>query len=264
MTPWLDRRRFLFLSSGAVLGAGLLGCSGDDGDDAAERRHDDRRRRGLGRRGAGRAGLGRPDGRSRVPGPRRRLPRPRHLRRPLVEPGGHRRPPHPGRARSRLRVGRRRGHASTSLADVFTKIDEWQDTRDFDLMYLIWLLSLGQGDTPTTTARARGARGHRGPAWSTTATATTTRCPADRVDNLWYWSENHLIIGHTIEYLAGAPPARRHVHRHRAHRAPSTPSGPGPTSSTWVGERAGARLLRVALATSTCSRTSRRCSCSPS
>ena len=37
-----------------------------------------------------------------------------------------------------------------SFADTLTKIDEWRDTRDFDLMYLHWVLALGQGESDST------------------------------------------------------------------------------------------------------------------
>lgn len=89
-----------------------------------------------------------------------------------------------------------------SLASDFQKIDEWRDTRDFDLMYHLWMLHLGEGDTPHTRidpdvveaieARLLGNR-YR---WD-------DPLPDGRVDNLWFWSENHLIIGYAIEYLAG-------------------------------------------------------------
>lgn len=89
-----------------------------------------------------------------------------------------------------------------TLEQVFTKIDEWQDTRDFDLMYLHWLLALGQGDTPATTLSPEVIE-------AITARMLANRyryddpLPADRLDNLWFWSENHRIIGLAIEYLSG-------------------------------------------------------------
>src|SRR5690606_28541833 len=89
-----------------------------------------------------------------------------------------------------------------SLADVFAKIDAWEDTRDFDLMYLLWLLRLGRGDTPTTQlapdvlAAVEQRLVDNRYRWD-------DPLPADRLDNLWFWSENHLIIGYTIEHLAG-------------------------------------------------------------
>ena len=137
------------------------------------------------------------------------------------------------------------GVTVASLADVFTKVDEWQDTRDFDLMYLIWLLSLGRGDTPTTRLAPERARGHRGPAGR--QPLPLRRPAAGRPGR-----QPVVLVREPPDHRAHdraarrCPPARRHVHRHRAHRAPSTPSGPAPTSSPGSGA-AGARLLRVAL-----------------
>ncbi|MGA7756408.1 MAG: hypothetical protein WCA57_01070 [Ilumatobacteraceae bacterium] len=89
-----------------------------------------------------------------------------------------------------------------SLGAVFEQIDNWEDTRDFRFMDLHWMLVLGQGDTPMTqlspdVIEAIDAR----------MIANRYRyddpLPADRVDNLWFWSENHRIINLAIEYLAG-------------------------------------------------------------
>ncbi len=95
-----------------------------------------------------------------------------------------------------------------TFADQFDKIDQWLDTRDFDLMYLFWLLELGAGDTDTTRLAPE------------VTTAIEQRLvdnryryddplPDDRLDNLWFWSENHIIINHTLEYLAGSRLADR-------------------------------------------------------
>jgi hypothetical protein len=89
-----------------------------------------------------------------------------------------------------------------AMADRFAKIDAWEDTRDFDLMYLIWLLELGRGTTPMTTLD---------PALLTAIeerlVANRYRyddpLPDDRVDNLWFWSENHIVINLALELLAG-------------------------------------------------------------
>ncbi len=89
-----------------------------------------------------------------------------------------------------------------SLADEWTKIDTWQDTRDFALMYMHWLPALGQGTTPMTRLSddllAAIKKRH---------VANRYRyddpLPADRVDNQWFWSENHRLIGLANEYLAG-------------------------------------------------------------
>ncbi len=89
-----------------------------------------------------------------------------------------------------------------SLAGVFQMIDNWEDTRDFQLMYLHSMLALGQGDTPMTQLSPEVIA-----AVDERMLANRYRyddpLPADRIDNLWYWSENHRIINLAIEYLSG-------------------------------------------------------------
>lgn len=89
-----------------------------------------------------------------------------------------------------------------SLAAVFAQIDGWEDTRDFRMMDLHWMLFLGQGSTPSTQLSPEVIA-----AIDERMLANRYRyddpLPADRVDNLWYWSENHRIITLAIEYLAG-------------------------------------------------------------
>ncbi len=89
-----------------------------------------------------------------------------------------------------------------SLSAVFAQIDAWEDTRDFRFMDLHWMLALGHGDTPMTqlspeviTAIDERMLANRY-AWD-------DPIPDDRVDNLWFWSENHIVITRAIEYLAG-------------------------------------------------------------
>ena len=88
------------------------------------------------------------------------------------------------------------------LSGVWAKIDGWQDTRDFDLMYLHWVLAYGCGGTAMTTIDP------------TVIAAIKARMlanryryddpnPTGKIDNQWYWSENHIIIGLVNEYLAG-------------------------------------------------------------
>ena len=95
-----------------------------------------------------------------------------------------------------------------TFAEQFDKIDQWLDTRDFDLMYLFWLLELGAGDTETTRLAPE------------IADAIEQRLvdnryryddplPEDRLDNLWFWSENHIVINLALEYLAGTRLAER-------------------------------------------------------
>jgi hypothetical protein len=89
-----------------------------------------------------------------------------------------------------------------ALASAWRQIDTWQDTRDFTLMYLHWVLALGRGETPMTAVD---------PAL---LDAIEQRMvdnryryddpnPQRRVDAMWFWSENHIIIGLVNEYLAG-------------------------------------------------------------
>ncbi|MBK9969532.1 MAG: hypothetical protein IPP16_01905 [Acidimicrobiaceae bacterium] len=89
-----------------------------------------------------------------------------------------------------------------SFADTFAKIDEWRDTRDFDLMYLHWVLALGQGDTDSTRLSPDVIE-----AIHQRIVANRYRyddpLPDERLDNLWFWSENHIIINKVIEYLGG-------------------------------------------------------------
>lgn len=89
-----------------------------------------------------------------------------------------------------------------SFQSSWDRIDNWRDTRDFDLMYLHWLLALGQGATPMT--RLDGAVID---AIHARMIANRYRyddpLPADRLDDEWFWSENHRIIGAANEYLAG-------------------------------------------------------------
>ncbi|MGI9600278.1 MAG: hypothetical protein ACR2QE_00205 [Acidimicrobiales bacterium] len=89
-----------------------------------------------------------------------------------------------------------------SLSTVWTQIDEWRDTREFNFMYLNWVYTLGQGNRPMTRIDP------------TVIAAIEQRLidnryryndplPGDRVDHLWYWSENHRIIVLANELLAG-------------------------------------------------------------
>ncbi|MEZ5168024.1 MAG: hypothetical protein R2695_16615 [Acidimicrobiales bacterium] len=88
------------------------------------------------------------------------------------------------------------------FAERWTQIDEWRDTRDFQFMYLNWLLVHGQGDTATTRLGADFIA-----AVSQRVIDNRYRyddpLPDDRIDHLWYWSENHRIITLANEFLAG-------------------------------------------------------------
>ncbi len=82
---------------------------------------------------------------------------------------------------------------------IFTKLSTFEDTSDFNVLELMNALL--------------GYRGHPAvdPAlWQKTEDAIlafkfwyTQPTPAGITDDMWYWSENHQIIFHTIEYLAG-------------------------------------------------------------
>lgn len=89
-----------------------------------------------------------------------------------------------------------------ALADVWTQLDEWRDTRDFRYMYFNYVLAYGQGDTDMTRIDPAVIE-----AITERMLANRYRyddpLPADRVDHLWYWSENHVIITRANEYLAG-------------------------------------------------------------
>lgn len=82
---------------------------------------------------------------------------------------------------------------------IFTKLSTFEDTSDFDALYLLNALL--------------GYRGHPAVApelWQKTEDALlafkfwyTQPTPPGIVDDMWYWSENHQIIFHTVEYLLG-------------------------------------------------------------
>ncbi len=88
-----------------------------------------------------------------------------------------------------------------SFAPTFTRIDEWQDTRDFNMMYLHWVLALGQGDTTNTRLAPDVIEAVRQRIVNNRYRYDDP-LPDGRLDNLWYWSENHIIINHVIESRA--------------------------------------------------------------
>jgi len=83
------------------------------------------------------------------------------------------------------------------LADVWKMLDEWKDTGDFQLMYLNWVLRLGEG---VIDPAVLGAIEDRMAAFRY---RYDDPLPADRVDHKWFWSENHRLIFAVDEYLAG-------------------------------------------------------------
>lgn len=85
---------------------------------------------------------------------------------------------------------------------VWDKLDNWEDTRDFRFIELHWLLALADGATAMRTldpaiieaAEARMASNR----WQ-----YDDPLPDGVIDNQWFWSENHIVIGAAGEYLAG-------------------------------------------------------------
>jgi hypothetical protein len=84
-----------------------------------------------------------------------------------------------------------------SLSRSFEKIDGWEDTADFDLLYLtnLWMGYREELDPGLAQAIEDRLIGFKH--WFTEPT------PDGVVDQRWYWSENHRLIFHAIEYLAG-------------------------------------------------------------
>lgn len=83
------------------------------------------------------------------------------------------------------------------FAAVFDKIDAHRDTSDFDMMRL---LAIWQGHRRTITPELRAAIEQR---VTDFRYWYTDPLPAGAVDDKWFWSENHRIIFHTLEYLGG-------------------------------------------------------------
>lgn len=84
-----------------------------------------------------------------------------------------------------------------ALADLFTDIDGFVDTTDFDMLYLVNLWQGYRDQLPSETVAAIEDRFLAFKYWFTEPT------PEGVVDDKYYWSENHRIIFHTIEYLNG-------------------------------------------------------------
>lgn len=84
------------------------------------------------------------------------------------------------------------------LRAPLARIDRHQDTSDFDLMrvYLLWRTQSGRLAPELETALRQRLLGFR--YWYTDPRANGL------VDHKWFWSENHRIIMHTLEYLAGS------------------------------------------------------------
>ncbi len=193
----MDRRTFLLTSSGALVGLGLAACTGDAGPGESSPTTVDHGA-GGGVLAAGAAGLIDEDAfQARIDA---------YLAHATA--GGDVGGP-VGIAAHLVRARRDPDYTwdagtvtEATFADHFAKIDGWLDTRDFDLMYLFWLLELGAGDTDTTrlAPEVHAAIERR---LVDNRYRYDDPLPDGRVDNLWFWSENHLIINLTLEFLAG-------------------------------------------------------------
>lgn len=196
----MDRRRFLLTSSGALLGVGLAACTNASGSGSKKATPT------TSALGGATVGLAAPGSAGLIDENAFQKRIDEYLVHATADgsAGGP-----VGVAANLIRAQRDPSYTWDSkavtvetFADQFEKIDQWQDTRDFDLMYLFWLLELGAGDTATTRLAPEVAA-----AIEKRFIANRFRyddpLPADRLDNLWFWSENHRIINLTLEYLAG-------------------------------------------------------------
>ena len=84
-----------------------------------------------------------------------------------------------------------------AFARDFERIDTWQDTTDFTLLYWMNLLYAAEDELPADLVAAMDERLVGYSYWY------TEPVPDGVVDEKWYWSENHRIIFHTLQYLAG-------------------------------------------------------------
>lgn len=84
-----------------------------------------------------------------------------------------------------------------TLAVWFHRIDDWLDCADFDVLRLLTLWFAYRDLLPSRVTEAIRARVLAFKYWYTDGT------PDHTVDHRWYWSENHRLIFHTIEYLSG-------------------------------------------------------------
>ncbi|MBX3286381.1 MAG: hypothetical protein KF703_13620 [Actinobacteria bacterium] len=89
-----------------------------------------------------------------------------------------------------------------ALNSTWQQIDTWQDTRDFSLMYLQWVYALGRGTTPSTKLSPALLDAIKQRMLHNRYRYDDPN-PEHRVDAQWYWSENHILILATDEYLAG-------------------------------------------------------------
>jgi hypothetical protein len=84
-----------------------------------------------------------------------------------------------------------------ALARWFVRIDGWLDCADFDIIRLLTLWFGSDGELPERIVDALADRFRSFRYWYTDPVTI------DGTDERWYWSENHRLIFHTCEYLAG-------------------------------------------------------------
>jgi hypothetical protein len=84
-----------------------------------------------------------------------------------------------------------------TLARWFVRIDGWLDCADFDILRLLTLWFGAAGELPDDVKTAIADRFRTFRYWYTDPVAI------DGPDERWYWSENHRLIFHACEYLAG-------------------------------------------------------------
>ncbi|UDY34954.1 hypothetical protein [Dermatobacter hominis] len=84
-----------------------------------------------------------------------------------------------------------------ALARWFVRIDGWLDCADFDVLRLLTLWGAYREDLPDRVAAALADRFRTFRYWY------TDPVELEGTDERWYWSENHRLIFHACEYLAG-------------------------------------------------------------
>ena len=84
-----------------------------------------------------------------------------------------------------------------SLSTAWTQLDTWADTGDFTVMYLHLVLAHGRGVLDPSVIAAIEQR------MVDFRYRYDDPLPVDRLDNKWFWSENHRIIFAVIELLSG-------------------------------------------------------------
>ena len=84
-----------------------------------------------------------------------------------------------------------------ALARWFVRIDGWLDCADFDVLRLLTLWCAYRDDLPDHVSAALADRFRSFRYWY------TDPAEVEGTDERWYWSENHRLIFHTCEYLAG-------------------------------------------------------------